>query len=94
MEEARVAFEEQIRLGRAMGNIWTLVTGLTDLGHVLRTQGQLRQARMLFEEALNEANQQGARSLGYISRMEASLASVLYEQNELEAAQEFGVTPL
>ena len=87
MEGARAAFEEQIRLGRAMGNIWTIVTALTDLGHVLRTQGQLRQARMLFEEALNEASQQGARSLGYISRMEASLASVLYEQNELDAAQ-------
>ncbi len=87
LEVARAAFEEQIRLGRAMGNIWTLVTGLTDLGQVLRTQGQIQQARMLFEEALNEASQQGARSLGYISRMEASLASVLYEQNELEAAQ-------
>lgn len=87
LEEARAAFEEQIRLGRSMGNIWTIVTALTDLGQVLRTQGQLRQARMLFEEALNEANQQGARSLGYISRMEASLASVLYEQNELDAAQ-------
>ena len=87
LEEAQAAFDEQIRLGRAMGNIWTIVTALTDLGHVLRTQGQLRQARMLFEEALNEASQQGARSLGYISRMEASLANVLYEQNELESAQ-------
>ena len=87
LAESRAAFEEQIRLGRKMGNIWTLVTGLTDLAHVLRTQGQLCQARKLFEEALNEASQQGARSLGYISRMESGLASVLYEQNELEAAE-------
>jgi LuxR family maltose regulon positive regulatory protein len=86
MPEARTAFEEQILLGRAMGNIWTLVTGLTDLAQVLRTQGQLRQARALLEEALASASQQGARSLGYIARMEASLASALYEQNELEAA--------
>ncbi|HWQ83161.1 MAG TPA: LuxR C-terminal-related transcriptional regulator [Anaerolineales bacterium] len=86
LREARAAFEEQIRLGLAMGNIWTLVTGLTDLANVVRAQGQIRQARALFEEALTEASKQGARSLGYIARMEASLASVLYEQNELEAA--------
>jgi LuxR family maltose regulon positive regulatory protein len=71
-----------------MGNIWTLVTALTDLAQVFRTQGQLQQARTLIEEALSEASQEGARSLGYISRMETSLASVLYEQNDLQAAQQ------
>ena len=70
-----------------MDNIWTLVTGLTDLAQVLRAQGRLREAGALFKEALDEASQQGARSLGYIARMEASLASVLYEQNELVAAK-------
>jgi LuxR family maltose regulon positive regulatory protein len=86
LPEAHAAFEEQIRLGRAMGNIWTLVTGLNDQAMVLWTQGQLRQARTLFEEALVEASHREARSLGYIARMEAGLASVLYEQNELEDA--------
>lgn len=84
--EACAAFEEQIRLGRAVGNIWTLVTGLNDLGLVLQAQGKLRQARALFEEGLAEASHQGARSLGFIARLEAGLGSVLYEQNELEAA--------
>lgn len=88
LPESRSAFEEQIRLGRDMGNIWTLVTGLTDLAQVLRAQGQLWQARAVFDEALTEASQQGARSLGYIARMEAGLASVLFEQNELEAANQ------
>ncbi|HEX7976561.1 MAG TPA: LuxR C-terminal-related transcriptional regulator [Anaerolineales bacterium] len=69
-----------------MGNIWTLVTGLNDLAMVLWMQGQLHQARALFEEALAEACRQGARSLGYIARMEAGLANILYEQNELEDA--------
>ena len=86
LPQAGEAFEEQVRLGRAMENIWTLVTGLTDLAQVLRAQGRLRQAGALFEEALNEAGRQGARSLGYIARMEAGLAGVLYERNELEAA--------
>ena len=87
LAEARQAFEEQIRLGREMGNVWTLVTGLTDLAQTLRAGGQLTQARLLFEEALAEAAQQEARSLGYIARMEAGLASVLYEQNNLDAAR-------
>jgi LuxR family maltose regulon positive regulatory protein len=87
LPEAQAAFEEQIRLGRVMGNIWTLVTGLDDLAQVNKSLGKLRQARALFEEALSEASRQGARSLGYIARMEAGLASVLYEQNELDPAQ-------
>jgi LuxR family maltose regulon positive regulatory protein len=86
LPEARLAFEEQIRLGRSMGNTWTLLAGLTYLAQVLQAQGQLPQARALLEDALAEASQQGARSRGYIARVEASLASVLCEQNELESA--------
>jgi LuxR family maltose regulon positive regulatory protein len=69
-----------------MGNIWTLITGLNDLALVVQAQGHLRQAQALFEEGLSEASHQGARSLGYIARIEAGLANVLYEQNELEEA--------
>ncbi len=86
LAESGAAFEEQIHLARTLGNVWTLVTGLTDLAQVVRTQGRLRPARQLFETALAEAGRQGARSLGYIARMEAGLAGVLLEQNELEAA--------
>ncbi len=87
LEAARAAFEEQVMLARRMGNIWTLVTGLTDLANVRRAQGALGEARHLLEEALSEAAQQGARGLGYIARMEAALAGVLYEYNDLEAAR-------
>ncbi len=86
LDEAQAAFEEQVRLARAMDNIWTLVTGLTDLGQVLRAKGRLSEARALLEEALHQASLQGARGLGYIARMEAGLASILYEQNQLDAA--------
>jgi LuxR family maltose regulon positive regulatory protein len=86
LPEARLAFEEQIRLGRSMGNTWTLLAGLTYLAQVLQAQGQLPQARALLEDAVAEASRQGARSRGYIALVEASLASVLCEQNELEAA--------
>jgi pimeloyl-ACP methyl ester carboxylesterase len=83
LDAARDCFSEQIRLARAMGNVWTLVTGLTDLAQVLRSQGELNAARALYEEALQAASSQGARGVGYIARMEAGLAAVLYEQNEL-----------
>jgi LuxR family transcriptional regulator, maltose regulon positive regulatory protein len=86
--EARAAFEEQVQLGRAMNNIWTLVTGLTDLAQVLRDQGKLPQARALLEEALTEAGHHGARNAGFIARTESNLAGLLYEQNELSAAKQ------
>jgi LuxR family maltose regulon positive regulatory protein len=87
LPEAKLAFEEQIRLGRAMHNIWTVVAGVNYLAQVLRTQGELLQARALYEAALSEASQEGARSLGYIAIVETSLAAVLFEQDELETAQ-------
>ena len=86
LPEARLAFEEHIRLGRAMGNHWTLLAGQTLLAQVLQNQGQLPRARALLEETLAEASQQGVRGRGYVARVENGLASVLYEQNELEAA--------
>lgn len=87
LEKAGKAFEEMISLARKMGNLWTLVTGLMDLAMVARAQGKLAHARSLFESALNEASLHRASSLGYLARMEAGLASILYEQNELEKAQ-------
>ena len=89
LSEARLAFEEQFRLGRNMGNTWTQLAGQTYLAQVLQDQGQLSKARALLEESLTEANHQGARSRGYISWVEDSLVSVLYELNELETANQF-----
>jgi LuxR family maltose regulon positive regulatory protein len=86
LSEARNAFEEDIRLGRLMGNTWTLLAAQTHLAAVMQTQGLLFQARAVLTEALAEANRQGARSRGYMAWVEDGLASLLYEQNELEEA--------
>jgi LuxR family transcriptional regulator, maltose regulon positive regulatory protein len=88
LPEARLAFEEQHRLGRAMGNPWSMVAGHTYMAQVLQAQGQLHQARAILEETLAKASQQGVRSRGYIARVENGLASVLYELNELETANQ------
>jgi LuxR family maltose regulon positive regulatory protein len=86
LPEACAAFEEMIQLGRAMDHTWALLAGRTYLAQVWQAQGQLPQARALLEDALAEASQQGARSRGYVAFVEANLARVLYEQNELEPA--------
>ncbi|HEY5903793.1 MAG TPA: hypothetical protein VIU39_14675, partial [Anaerolineales bacterium] len=86
LRAARAAFEEHIRLARAMQNDAMLMIGLTALARVLGAEGQLRTARALLEQALSDARQDGARNPGFIARLEAHLAGVLCEQNELEAA--------
>jgi len=89
LTSAGQAFAQVVRLGRAMDNVWTTVTGMTDLAMVHRVRGQLRQAADLYREALQLATERGARNLGYIGRVEAGLAGVLYEQNDLAAARRY-----
>lgn len=87
LTEAASEFELMIRYGREMENPWTLVSGLMDLALVARTLGQLNRARLLFEEALHSAELAGKASLGYLARMEAGLAGILYEQDQLSQAK-------
>ena len=86
LDAAYQAFEEQFRLGRAMGNAWTELAGKTFGAEVLKAQGHLHEARSVLEESLATAIRQGARNRGYIARVENGLASVLYELNDLETA--------
>lgn len=83
------ACAEVVKLGRAMGNVWTTVTGLTDLAIVHLIRGQLHQATELYREALQLGTERGARNLGYMGRVETGLAYLLYEQNDMAAAQDF-----
>ncbi len=89
LTSAGQAFAQVVRLGQAMDNVWTTVTGMTDLAMVHRVRGRLRQAADLYREALQLATERGARNLGYMGRVEAGLAGVLYEQNDLAAARRY-----
>ncbi len=86
LPEARSAYEEEIRLSRLMQNDAALMIGLTALARVLGDQGYVRQTRALLEQALADARKAGARHAGFIARLQAHLAAMLYEQNELQAA--------
>lgn len=80
------AFSEVVRLGREIDNLWTTVTGLTDLGHVRKAQGLLHEAAETFREAFRLSDELGARNLGYMGRVEIGLSAILYEWGDLEAA--------
>ncbi len=85
LAEARAAFEEQVSLGRKMSSVATVMIALPDLSWLMRDQGKIAQARTLLEAALADASQKGARTLGFVARNKATLAALLYEQNDLEA---------
>ncbi len=87
LPEARSAYEDQIRLSRLMQNDAALMIGVTALARVLGDQGYVPQTRALLEQALADARKAGARHAGFIARLQAHLAAMLYEQNELQAAR-------
>lgn len=86
LPEAHSAFQEYIRLGRVSHNPWVVLAGQSFIAQVFQAQGKLSQALAFLQEALAEAAQQGVSSRAYIARALNSKACVLYEQNEIEAA--------
>jgi LuxR family maltose regulon positive regulatory protein len=88
------SFTKVVRLGRAMNNVWITVMGLTDLALVHQERGWLRQATVHYRDALQLATERDAQNLGYMGRVEAGLAQVLYEQNDLVAAHRYATASL
>ena len=80
-------FVEVVRIGHEQGDLQAVASAQYDLAMVRREQGQLREARRLFEEILTLAGRRGAANLGYLGRVEAGLAGVLLEQNRLQEAR-------
>jgi len=78
-----------IQFGRSIENIWTIVTGMTDLASVYREQGLLHRCVSLCQEAIQLADEYGAQSFGYVGRLESRFADVLCEQNKLSDAIQY-----
>lgn len=88
LERAATAFQEMLKIGRQIDNLWTLATGFADLGMVLRLSGRLQDADTAYREGLQIMRQAGANGLGFVGRLESFLANTLYEQEKVdEAAQ-------
>ena len=86
LEQAIRDFTEAIRIGSNIGDLWTPLVPMTDMGIVLRLMGKLHQAADAYRDALRFASEHGAANHGFLSRAEAGLSAVLLEQNDLPEA--------
>ncbi len=87
LAEAEKAFRKMLEVGQQMNNLWTTSTALVELGAVLRLLGRMEDAGAIFRAGLDAMQQVGSGGLGFAGRLEAFLASILYEQNQLEEAR-------
>jgi LuxR family maltose regulon positive regulatory protein len=79
---------QAVQLARSMDDFWLVMISLTDLASVYHTQGRLNQAEITYRDAIRVASEHGTSDHGYLSRVEASLAAILCEQNRLDEALE------
>ncbi|MFN2226031.1 MAG: LuxR C-terminal-related transcriptional regulator, partial [Anaerolineae bacterium] len=86
--QAERALREELALGRASDNLWTVVRTLCDLADLHMVRGQLREAARLCREALGEAEARGARQFGTVGYARVKLAEVDYERYDLDAARD------
>ncbi|HEX6778590.1 MAG TPA: LuxR C-terminal-related transcriptional regulator, partial [Ktedonobacterales bacterium] len=84
---ARQAYTEAIALSEASGNIFFTLTATTGLGTVLEAESQLHRAAATYQRVLQLA---GDMPQPMIYEAHLGLAHILYEWNDLEAAEQHG----
>jgi LuxR family maltose regulon positive regulatory protein len=84
---ARRAFTEAISLSQSSGAIFTLILATIGLGTVQEAENQLYQAAETYRHVLQLA---GDKPQQIISEAHLGLARVLYEWNDLDAAEQHG----
>ncbi|MEA2573318.1 MAG: hypothetical protein QOH93_616 [Chloroflexia bacterium] len=84
---ARKALTEAISLSQAAGDIFTTILATVGLGQVQEVDNQLYQAAETYHRVLQLA---GDQPLQIIGEAQLGLARVLYEWNDLDAAEQHG----
>jgi LuxR family maltose regulon positive regulatory protein len=84
---ARLALTEAISLSQAVGDIFTTILATIGLGQVEEVENQLYAAAETYRRVLQLAGEQ---PLQVIGEAHLGLAHVLYEWNDLEAAEQHG----
>ncbi len=84
LDQAIHCYEMALDLGRKANTM--LEDMVTDLGIAYRFSGKLAQAVEVFQNALLEAEAQGLRKKGSLSRVETFLSAVLLDMNRTEEA--------
>jgi LuxR family maltose regulon positive regulatory protein len=86
LAKADQALTEKVEAGRASDNLWIIVRSLCDLADLRVIQGRRREAVDLVQEALQQAEQRGARQFGTVGYVLVKLGELLHERNDLAAA--------
>jgi LuxR family maltose regulon positive regulatory protein len=84
---ARRALTEAIALSQAAGDIFTTILATITLGNVTRVENQLYLAMETYQRVLELA---GDQPLQFINEAHLGIAHILYEWNDLEAAEQHG----
>jgi LuxR family maltose regulon positive regulatory protein len=79
---------EVLELGRAADNAWMVVRTLCDLADLEMIQGRLQRAADLCHEALQQAEERGARQFGIGGYALVQLGEIFYKRNDLVAAHD------
>jgi LuxR family maltose regulon positive regulatory protein len=86
MVQAERMFAEAVNAGHAAGNIYMLSAATDNLTQVIRAQGRWHEAITLCRETLEGMDKRGEQGM---SMVYYSLADLLREMNELEAARHY-----
>ena len=84
---ARLAFTESISLSQEAGAIFSLILATIGLGNIQEADNELYQAAETYQRVLQWV---GDRPQQIIGEAHLGLARILYEWNDLEAAQQHG----
>jgi LuxR family maltose regulon positive regulatory protein len=86
-EAAEQALNEAITISQAAGRTYLTLAAISTLGHLRDTQGLLHRAVETQKQALELAHEPGGQPIPIAGMAYVGLAEVLYEWNDLDAAQ-------
>jgi LuxR family maltose regulon positive regulatory protein len=87
LEEAREVLEKSAALSEKSGDFTSLVVGQEKLGTARRMQGRLREAKDLYERAIESATDSQGRRNPVVTKAVLGMADIMREWNDLEAAE-------
>jgi LuxR family maltose regulon positive regulatory protein len=88
LRKAEQTQAEVLELGKAADNAWMVVRTLCDLADLEMIQGRLQGAADLCYEALQQAEERGARQFGIEGYALVQLGEIFYQRNDLVAAHD------
>jgi LuxR family maltose regulon positive regulatory protein len=89
LEEAKKAYGEAVRIGRAANNPHLVILGNSNLAEILIEQGQPDLAVARFSEALQVATRADGSKSPWVDRVLAGLSRVAYQRNDLSSAARY-----